>query len=130
MDRRVYSDETKAAVMAALLAGQSVSVVSKEYNIPEGTIKAWSSRGGRADMVASVATPKKERIGELLIDYLTANIEALKAQAELFSDKEWLRKQSAENAAVLHGVMTDKAVRLIEALGSRTNEQETTNPEP
>ena len=123
MSKRVYSDETKAAVMAALLAGQSVSSASKEYNIPEGTIKAWASREIRSEVVASVATTKKEEIGDLLVEYLRANLQALKAQAVLFSESEWLRKQTAESAAVLHGVMTDKAVRLIEAVGQHGGEQ-------
>lgn len=130
MARRAYSEETKAAVMAALLAGQAVSAVAKEYDIPEGTVKGWMSKSTRTDMVATVPTAKKEAIGDLLIEYLTANIQALRAQAELFSDKEWLRKQSAENAAVLHGVMTDKAVRLIEALSKRDDEQEATDAAP
>jgi transposase-like protein len=39
-----YSEEIKAAVMAALLTGQSVSEVAKEYKIPEGTIYSWKSR--------------------------------------------------------------------------------------
>jgi transposase-like protein len=116
--------------MAALLAGQAVSAVAKEYDIPEGTVKGWMSKSTRTDMVATVPTAKKEAIGDLLIEYLTANIQALRAQAELFSDKEWLRKQSAENAAVLHGVMTDKAVRLIEALSKRDDEQEATDAAP
>lgn len=115
--------------MAALLNGQSINQAAKEYNIPASTVYRWSTEGG-AGIIDNLSNTKKERIGELLVDYLTANIQALRAQAELFSDKEWLRKQSAENAAVLHGVMTDKAVRLIEALGSRTIEQETTNSEP
>ena len=125
MARRSYSEETKAAVMAALLAGQAVSSVAREYSIPEGTVKGWVSKSARADMVASVPTAKKSQIGELIIAYLTANIEALRAQAELFADKEWLRKQPADSAAVLHGVMTDKAVRLIEALSDR---DEATDP--
>ena len=106
-----YSDETKAAVMSALLAGQSISQVAKEYNIPKGTVSYWKNNlGGREN-----PTQKKE-IGDLLIDYLRTTLEALKAQAEHFKDVKWLRKQSAESAAVLHGVMTDKAIRLIEAL--------------
>ena len=41
---RKYSDEIKAAVMASLLAGQSISNVASEYKIPEGTVKGWSAR--------------------------------------------------------------------------------------
>ncbi len=119
-----YSEETKAAVLAALLSGQSVSYVSREYSIPKGTVKSWKSRELNGN-VASVATQKKQEIGELLTQYLEANLAALKAQAVVFSDPAWLRKQHASDAAVLHGVMTDKAVRLLEAFGA--NDDSDTN---
>ena len=109
-----YTDETKAAVMAALLQGQSVSSIARDYDIPKGTVSSWKTRGV-GGISAENATQKKE-IGELLVEYLRTNLEALIAQAQHFKDKDWLTKQSAESAAVLHGVMTDKAIRLIEAL--------------
>lgn len=112
MARQSYSDETKAAAVAALLAGQSISSVAKEYKIPKGTVAAWKARENPSDL----HTEKRERIGSLLIEYLETNLKALKKQAEVFSDEAWLKKQSASDAAVLHGVMTDKAVRLLEAL--------------
>lgn len=115
MSRREYSEETRAAVVAALLTGQSVSSVAKEYDIPKGTVSNWKRGVGGG---TSERTQKNERIGELLIEYLEANLESLKVQANMFSDEKWLAKQTASDAAVLHGVMTDKAVRLIEALSN------------
>lgn len=111
-----YGDETKAAVMAALLAGQSLSQLSREYNIPKSTLSRWKNGDVPAD-----GTQKTE-IGELLLAYLRTNLETLRAQAEQFRDPKWLSRQSAESAAVLHGVMTDKAIRLLEAM-SRNNEE-------
>jgi len=109
-----HGDETKAAVMAALLAGQSASFVAKEYNIPRTTIQRW-----KADYESGKLTlerTQKKSIGELLTGYLEENLETLRVQAEHFRDKKWLSRQSAESAAVLHGVMTDKAIRLLEAM--------------
>jgi transposase-like protein len=114
--RREYSDETKAAVMAALLTGQSIGSIAEEYSIPKSTVKSWKSRQLNGESVATVATEKKAIIGDLLIEYLEANLKALKSQTVVFADETWLKKQTAENLAVLHGVMTDKAVRLLEAL--------------
>ena len=102
--------------MAALLAGQGIQEVAKQYKIPEGTIKAWKSRQKDASQVAAVAAGKKEEIGELLLEYLRTNLRTLKAQTIVFSDPLWLAKQDAGEVAVLHGVMTDKAIRLLEAL--------------
>lgn len=111
-----HSDETKAAVMAALLAGQSITDVASEYSLPVGTVKTWAASNKRRD-VANVEPQKRERIGQLLMEYLEANLETLKTQTVVFRDEKWLLKQSASDVAVLHGVITDKAIRLLEAFG-------------
>lgn len=117
---RAYSEETKAAVMAALLAGQSVTRAAEAYRIPLGTVKMWSASLAerRAELKASQPEPTtKNRIGALLVEYLEASLTALRAQVDAFADPAWIKTQSAADAAVLHGVLTDKAVRLLEALG-------------
>ncbi len=101
--------------MAALMAGQSLDAVAREYKIPKTTLHNW--RRPRRSQV--FGTEKESEIGDLLIDYLRANLAALRAQAEVFTDKVWLTEQGASEAAILHGVMTDKAIRLIEAFSVR-----------
>lgn len=118
---RRHSDETKAAVIAALLEGQSMRSVARNYDIPLGTVKGWKSQHKNSKVI----TPKKERIGELLLEYLEANLTALRKQAEVFTDPAWLAKQTASDAAVLHGVMTDKAVRLLEAMAKHNGASDT-----
>ena len=53
--RATYGEETKAAAMAALLAGGRVREVARDFGVPEGTAKSWRHRlkNGR------VATLKK-----------------------------------------------------------------------
>lgn len=116
---RHYSDETKAAVMAALLAGQSIGSIAREYNLPKSTISRWKNSD-----VPQNGTQKKQ-ISDLIVDYLRANLEALRAQAVMFSDHQWLAKQTASDVAVLHGVMTDKAIRLLEAFSGGEGEDVT-----
>lgn len=116
--RTTYSPEIKAAVMAALLAGQGVAEIAAEYRLPEGTVKSWRSRLKRQDApVADVAPEKREEVGDLLLRYLRATLLTLEQQTVAFRDPEWLRKQPAGEVAVLHGVLTDKAIRLLEAMG-------------
>ena len=117
---RSYSDETKAAVMAALLAGQSINSAAREYNIPKGTVSRWKAEAREVGGVRSERTQKDE-VGPLLVDYLKANLRTLKAQVEVFGDPDWLREKDAQEAAVLHGILTDKAVRLLEAFGRETD---------
>lgn len=113
--RTRYPDEVKAQVLAALLAGQSANEVAKQYQIPVGTVMSWRSRQGNTHL-ATIATEKQDQIGELLFDYLIENIRTLRVQVEHFRSPEWLAKQPASEAAVLHGVLTDKSIRLLEAL--------------
>jgi transposase-like protein len=117
MPKVKYSPETKAAAMAALLEGQAINKVAADFKLPEGTVKAWRHRMKGAAVESQVATEKREEIGTLLVDYLHANLSTLRAQQVVFADKTWLMKQDANDLAILHGVMTDKAVRLLEALG-------------
>lgn len=113
---RRYSEETKAAVMAALLEGQSVRKVAKDYSIPVGTVKGWSATM-RADPPTGSAEKKRE-IGDLLLTYLRDSLQTLgEHQRRVFRNERWLDKQSASELAVLHGVIADKAIRLLEALG-------------
>lgn len=118
--RTTYSEEQRAAVMAALLAGQSVSQVAAEYRIPRGTVCKWSA--ALADQRATAAeesrgSTKSGDIGGLLMGYVAASLRSLTAQLAVFADPDWLRSQDAGQLAVLHGVQTDKVVRLLEALG-------------
>jgi transposase-like protein len=113
---RGYSDQQKAAVLSALLAGQGVTDVARSFGIPEGTVKSWWSRQRNGENVATVATPKREVIGEMLVGYLEETIATMRAQLKVFADESYIKKQSAADAAVLHGVIADKGFRLLEAL--------------
>ncbi len=105
-----YDDETRAAVMAALLAGQTIDHVASEYHVPRSTVGRWKNEEIPLNEI------QKKEIGDLLREYLEANLIAIRAQTNVFADEDWLRKQEASQLAVLHGVMTDKAIRLLEAI--------------
>ena len=111
--RTTYNDDTKAAVMAALLAGQSITAVAKEYKVPSGTVSRW--RADASEIIKEERAKKSTPIDVLLYEYLQANLAVLKKQTDVFSDEEWLKKQDASSVAVLHGVLADKAIRLLEA---------------
>lgn len=111
-----YSEHVKAQALAALLAGQTPSQVAATFGIPVGTLKSWKSRQQNGAGVATVATEKKERIGDLLLEYLEEGLTTLREQVKVFRDADWLKQQSASELAVLHGVIADKQIRLLEAL--------------
>lgn len=105
-----HSDEVKAAVIAAFLAGSSISQVVSEYNVPKSTAVRWRKEA------LNLSDEQAEDIGDLLLRYLSTNLETLRSQAETFRNERWLLTQSASDVAVLHGVMADKAIRLMEAM--------------
>ena len=120
--KTAYSSATKAAAMAALLAGQAIPEVARAYSLPLDTVKSWRQRMRKGAKAGAPDAPtNKAEVGELLLGYLHTNLATLKAQAEVFADPTWLRKQDAGELAVLHGVMTDKAIRLLESLGGANN---------
>lgn len=124
MPRREYSDDTKAAVMAALLAGQSINEVAKSYSIPRGTVANWAGQTGRKQLDA---TTKKEALGELILVYLQENLCTLAVQSKHFRDLTWLKKQPASELAVLHGVIADKTIRILAALEPISDANDGTN---
>ncbi len=115
MTRATYNDETKAQVMAALLTGQSISVVAKAYQVPRATVGRWRTQA--AAIIETERAQKSTDIDVLLRGYLEESLTTLREQAIFFRDQKWLRQQDASAAAVLHGVITDKAIRLLEAFG-------------
>jgi transposase-like protein len=128
---REYSPEVKAAVMAALLDGQSVSAISREHKIPRTTIIGWKQR--QIDpvflSVEHVATPKKsDLIPDLVLDLMIARLQSQIALAQHCIDKKWLEKQNADALAILIGVQDDKLYRLLEALDrARSNGRSATS---
>ena len=115
--RREYSDETKAQVMAALLTGQAVSLVAKEYAIPKRTVAHWKNTA--IAKVQSDGTKKVDgpSLDDLLRSYMEANLVTLREQSIFFRSEKWLHRQGASELAVLHGVLADKTIRILEAWG-------------
>ena len=122
-----HDSGTKAAVLAAIMAGQAVAEVARQFSVDRTTIFRWRASAGLSD-----ATPlqrkKWDEIGELLFDYLRENLTTLSVQADHFRDRDWLKTQPAGEVANLHGVLVDKAVRILTAL--EPNDREESSEEP
>lgn len=114
MRGKAHSDEVQAQVMASLLAGQGVNEVATQYNLDPSVVSRWKSRIP-SDKLQLVAIKKSEEIEVLLFNYLTQTLVTLDEQAKVVSEREYIIKQPAGELAVLHGVMADKAIRLLEA---------------
>lgn len=102
-----HDKETKAQVIAALLAGQSIDKAADAYNIPPETVKLW-----KRECIGHAHA----EFGPLLAIYVKRCLETLTTQAEHMADKAWLKDQNAADLAVCHGVLADKTVRILEAV--------------
>jgi transposase-like protein len=125
---REYTPEVKAAVMAALLAGQSGASVAKEFGIPRGTVSAWRARKVQPiiEGAAADATQKRQdEINVLLLDLVIAQLKSQIALADHTTNKVWLMQQDASALGLFMGIENDKLFRLVQALNN-----ERPDPEP
>lgn len=112
---REYGPEVKAAVMAALMDGQSIRQIEREHGVPKSTVAAWGKETeGIVVSVRDTLDTKKAQITELLVDLFVAKLESQIALAQHAGDKTWLQKQDASAVAMLLGVSDDKLIRLLE----------------
>lgn len=125
-------DQTRAAILAALMAGQGVTEVSKAFQVSKATVSRLKASLSNENLKL-LETKKQNDFGELLAEYLRETLVTLTAQARVFRDENWLKQQPAGELAVLHGVQTDKAIRLLEAIeraNDSTGENEDDSPSP
>ena len=123
-----YDDQKRAAVLAALLAGQSVHQVARDYAISRPTVIKWRDAAGLG--ATRVVPEKHDEIGELVAGVLTETLAAVQVLARQVNDQEWLRKQPASDIAVLYGVYMDKSVRILEAFESARSDTSGTDVDP
>jgi transposase-like protein len=111
---REHTDETKARVVAALMAGQGVSEVSRATGVPKATVSRIKNDLA-PEIMEQVGTEKKERLENLIADCLAANLTTLRHISEFARRPDWLIAQSAHDLAMFYGVTADKAVAILEA---------------
>jgi transposase-like protein len=112
--------EVKAAVMASLLAGQGVCEVAKEYKLPQRTVSNWKKQIP-ANKLAEVGSKKEEDFSDLLATYLKEILTTLAVQVRHFRTPEYLKENDAADLGTQHGILCDKAFRILEA-AERANE--------
>lgn len=127
---QAHSAEMRAQVLAALLAGQSINQVARDFKLGPATVSTWRNESGLGSNAFRIERVAENDLGGLVLGYLRASLKTAQVQVELFGDekflREWLKNQPASEAALLYGGIVDKALRLLEAF-ERAAEPE---PEP
>jgi len=128
MRGKKHSDDVRARVIAALLAGCGVVEIARELNIPHQSVSNYKKEIPK-DKLGELRQKKGERLDDLVYDYLVQNLETLRAQSKAVSDESYINQQPAGEMATLHGVIADKTIRLLEVTTSHTPNQQL-NPAP
>lgn len=108
-----HDPQVKAAVMAALVAGQLPAEVARDFKLDQSVVSRWAKQ--IPEKMQEVASQKTRDFGEMLGNYLEELLTTATEQQLHFRDKDWLKRQPASDLAVLHGVCIDKGIRLFEA---------------
>lgn len=108
-----HTSEFKAKVLASIVSGTSVIAAAREFGVPRSTVRTWCQAAGLSPMVAS---EKRRDIGVQIADYLSTGLDTLTAQLRVFGDPDWIKEQPAGELAILHGVISDKLVRVLAGL--------------
>lgn len=107
-----HTEQLKAAVMAALLAGASAHAVARRFGLSRTTVRRW-----RDEVQTAVQNgPQKKELGEQLLGYIGESLETQRRQLHAMCNQEWLLRQPAGELAMLYGVVFDQTVRLLVAL--------------
>lgn len=107
-------DHIRAQIIADLQRGDSLQEVATRYNVDKATVSRFKNTVGPV-LLQEVARQRVETIGELVENHLRAGLKVTTTIANQLNDPEWLRQQTPKDLAVLYGVVTDKAIRILEA---------------
>lgn len=117
------SDQTRAAVMAALLTGQSVNKIAEEFEVSKSTVSALRKslpklnlEQPRTQKESDNPDDPNETLESLVLKYVATNLRTLEAQSKAVGDPDYIKNQPASELAVLHGVIADKTFRILSAL--------------
>lgn len=110
------SEDIKRAVIAALLTGQAAAKVAEETKVSVSTV--YRIRKTIGPELERMKQEWREEIQIQLFNTIVETQRTLRDQLEVLRNPQWLIKQSASELAILHGVLHDKQLRLLEALTS------------
>lgn len=122
--RTEYTEVFKADVLADYAAGASLFALQRKYGVSGNTILHWAAKYEVAQAGASAVTGmQRNEIGSLVIKYMQANLQGLISGAEMLTDKEWMRQQSAEGIALFISTVHDKTIHLLSSMQANADAQ-------
>ena len=108
------TEEIKAEIIAGLVAGLSVSEMSRRTTISKAAVSKIKQELDK-EIAENYQPETKRRIDDMLINSLKIHLEAIEGIAEIAKDKSYLQSQDAKNLAELHSGFVNWAIQLLEA---------------
>lgn len=108
-------DEKRAAVIAALLAGQGMNEIAAKYQVSQPTV-ARLKKLIPVEELNKVVDKKNIDLAAKIGQFLDASFEAMLNVLAVTKDNAWLSKQPASELATFNGVTADKVFRILEAI--------------
>ena len=108
------TEEIKAEIIAGLVAGLSVSEMSRRTTISKAAVSKIKQELDK-EIAENYQPETKRRIDDMLINSLKIQLEAIEGIAEIAKDKSYLQSQDAKNLAELHSGFVNWAIQLLEA---------------
>lgn len=121
------SDEIRAQVIAALLQGQAVTEVAKEYRLPKSSVSRLKNEIPHTEL-EQVGTKKRLDIAENISNFLDEGFKAIINTLKVTENVSWLNSQPASELATFIGVTSDKLFRILEAIENANRNKETDKP--
>lgn len=111
-----YPPEIRAAALAMLFAGASLSATAAHFGVSKGTISNWRDAQDVAVVQQDIERSVRVDMGRLVAEYLTANLDALTAQARAVADPGWIAAQDAHGLVAIHNALADRAIHILAAI--------------
>lgn len=93
-----HNADKRAAVIASLLTGDSVSEVAEKHGLNKSVVSRWKGKIP-VDELQRLATKKGDYDDDAVFDCVTSNLRSLMEQAETVRNPEYLRKQGWQGEA-------------------------------
>ena len=113
---RQYEPEIQARVIAEWKAGSSLNQLAREFKIPKSTIQGWAEAHPRTMLVPKQNPLANYDLDGMAVELLDGSLGAIRAIQRAPTDEAWLKRQDAQQLAILYGVISDKLYRLLGAI--------------
>ena len=112
---RAYPAATRAAVLAAILSGASVSDVARAHGVDKGTVSRWAAAN---TTLATMRNRERdpETIAAAVYDLIVDHVRTMRAQLDFVTSTDYLKEQPAAAIAELFEVEGNVLLRLLAGL--------------